>query len=195
MPLPWRHFRPASSTLHLEESSITGTLEISGSAAMRLRNFTIVGSPSMRASSTLMSMTLAPLSTCWRAMARQASQSPAFSALANFGEPVILVRSPMMRKLEADFFTAGQGRGSRQVAKARRKVVVYLAAWRLGGIKISALFSWRRLFADRGKRGQHEQDVRVMGVHAAANEAEGFVQADRRGIVVVDVKRVGRNRV
>jgi hypothetical protein len=70
---------------------------------MRLRNFTIVASPSISASSTLMSRMLAPLSTCWRAMARQASQSPALSALANLGEPVMLVRSPMTRKVEAVF--------------------------------------------------------------------------------------------
>ena len=35
------------------------------------------------------------------AMARQASQSPALSALANRGEPVMLVRSPMTRNWEA----------------------------------------------------------------------------------------------
>jgi hypothetical protein len=74
---------------------------MSGSAAIRLRNFTIVASPSISASSTLMSITLAPLSTCCLAMARQASQSPALRAFANLGEPVILVRSPMTRKEEA----------------------------------------------------------------------------------------------
>jgi hypothetical protein len=95
------HWSPASRTDHFDESSITGTREISGSAAMRLRNFTIVASPSMSASSTLMSMMFAPDSTCWRAIARHASQSPAFSAFANFGEPVIFVRSPTMRKVEA----------------------------------------------------------------------------------------------
>ncbi len=109
MPLPWRHCRPFSSTLHFEESSITGTRAISGSAAIRLRNFTIVASPSMSASSTLMSRMLAPLSTCCFAMARQASQSPALRALANFGEPVMLVRSPMMMKLEADWVTGCLG--------------------------------------------------------------------------------------
>src|SRR3989442_310296 len=79
-----------------------GTRQMSGSAAMRLRNFVIVASPSMSASSTLMSRTLAPLSTCCFAIARHASQSPAFSAFANLGEPVMLVRSPTTRKLEAD---------------------------------------------------------------------------------------------
>src|SRR5687768_9018370 len=78
-----------------------GTREISGSAAIRLRNLTIVASPSMSASSTLISRMFAPLSTCWRAMARQASQSPALSALENFGEPVMLVRSPMTRNVDA----------------------------------------------------------------------------------------------
>src|SRR5207245_4420611 len=90
-----------SSTVHLEESTMIGTREISGSAAIRLRNFTIVASPSISASSTLMSSRLAPLSTCCRAIARQASQSPALSALANLGEPVMLVRSPMTRNEEA----------------------------------------------------------------------------------------------
>src|SRR4051812_45699846 len=96
------HFSPASSTVHLDESSITGTREISGSEAMRLRNFTIVASPSISASSTLMSMTLAPLSTCCFAIARHASQSPAFRALANLGDPVIFVRSPMTRNEDAE---------------------------------------------------------------------------------------------
>src|SRR5580658_2167645 len=102
MLFPWTHFRPASSTLHFEESIITGTRDISGSAAIRFRNLTIVGSPSMSASSTLMSMTLAPLSTCWRAMARHASQSPDLRALANLGEPVMFVRSPITMNCEAE---------------------------------------------------------------------------------------------
>src|ERR1700678_1958999 len=102
MLFPWTHFRPASITLHFDESIITGTREISGSAAIRFRNFAIVGSPSIRASSTLTSITLAPLSTCWRAMATHAFQSPALRALANLGEPVMLVRSPITMNREAD---------------------------------------------------------------------------------------------
>jgi hypothetical protein len=31
MPLPWRHFSPASMTSHLEESTMKGTLATSGS--------------------------------------------------------------------------------------------------------------------------------------------------------------------
>src|SRR5436190_10752064 len=101
MPLPCRHCRPFSSTDHFDESTMIGTRQISGSAAIRLRNLTIVASPSMSASSTLMSRTLAPLSTCWRAIARHASQSPALRDFENLGEPVILVRSPITRNVEA----------------------------------------------------------------------------------------------
>ncbi len=35
--LPWTHFRPASITSHLEESIMTGTRAMSGSAATRLQ--------------------------------------------------------------------------------------------------------------------------------------------------------------
>ena len=38
IPLPWMHFRPASMTSHLDESSMMGTREMSGSEAIRLRN-------------------------------------------------------------------------------------------------------------------------------------------------------------
>ena len=67
--LPCAHFRPASITLHLLESIITGTLEISGSEAIRFRNFTIAASESNIASSILMSMICAPASTWVRATA------------------------------------------------------------------------------------------------------------------------------
>ena len=40
-PLPWTHLSPASITDHLEESTITGTRLMSGSAAMSWRNVTI----------------------------------------------------------------------------------------------------------------------------------------------------------
>ena len=80
---------------------MTGTRLISGSAAIRLRNFVIVVSPSISASSTFTSMTLAPFSTCWRAMASAASQSPVRTALANFGEPVRFVRSPITMNRDA----------------------------------------------------------------------------------------------
>ena len=53
---------------NLDESTITGTREISGSAAIRLRNFLIAASPSSMASSMLTSMIWAPLATWSRAM-------------------------------------------------------------------------------------------------------------------------------
>ena len=65
--LPCRHFSPASITCHLEESIMTGTLAMSGSAESRFRNLTMDFSASSMASSILISITWAPLSTCCRA--------------------------------------------------------------------------------------------------------------------------------
>ena len=58
--LPWTHFSPASMTLHFELSIMIGTLAIAGSAETRLRNRVIACSPSIRPSSMLTSMMLAP---------------------------------------------------------------------------------------------------------------------------------------
>ncbi len=65
--LPWTHFRPASMTSHLEESTISGTRQMSGSEAISLRKRSIAATPSIMPSSMLTSMTCAPASTCWRA--------------------------------------------------------------------------------------------------------------------------------
>ena len=54
-------------TDHLDESIITGTRAMSGSAAIRFRNFVIACSESSKPSSMLMSMICAPFSTCWAA--------------------------------------------------------------------------------------------------------------------------------
>jgi hypothetical protein len=67
MALPCTHFSPASITLHLELSIITGTRAMSGSAEARRRNVAIAFSESSMASSMLTSITWAPFSTCWRA--------------------------------------------------------------------------------------------------------------------------------
>ncbi len=67
MALPWTHLKPASMTLHLEESIMIGTREMSGSEAIMLRNVVIAFSLSRRPSSMFTSMIWAPLSTCWRA--------------------------------------------------------------------------------------------------------------------------------
>ena len=71
--LPWTHFRPASITSHLEESTITGTRLMSGSEATSLRNRSIAATPSIMPSSMLTSMTWAPFSTCCAATARPLS--------------------------------------------------------------------------------------------------------------------------
>ena len=67
MPLPCRHLRPASITVHFDESIMIGTRAMSGSAATRFRKRTIAASESSMPSSMLMSMICAPLATCWRA--------------------------------------------------------------------------------------------------------------------------------
>ena len=67
MPLPCTHLRPASITVHLDESIITGTRAMSGSAAMRFRKRTMAASESSMPSSMLTSIICAPLVTCWRA--------------------------------------------------------------------------------------------------------------------------------
>jgi hypothetical protein len=66
------HFRPASITENFDESTITGTRAMSGSAAIRLRNVLIAASESSRPSSMLTSMICAPFSTCSRAIASAA---------------------------------------------------------------------------------------------------------------------------
>jgi len=57
----------------LEESTITGTRAMSGSAAIRLRKRVIAASESIRPSSMLTSMICAPLATCWRATSTASS--------------------------------------------------------------------------------------------------------------------------
>ena len=71
--LPCTHFRPASITENFEESTITGTRAMSGSAAIRLRKVTIAFSESSRPSSMLTSMICAPFSTWSRATSSAAA--------------------------------------------------------------------------------------------------------------------------
>ena len=73
MPLPWRQRRPVSSTDHFDESTMIGTRAMSGSAAMRLRNFDMAAAPSSIPSSMLMSMIWAPASTCCLQISRAES--------------------------------------------------------------------------------------------------------------------------
>ena len=55
--LPCTRFRPVSMISHFEESSMTGTLEMSGSLATRFRKSPIASWLSSIPSSMLMSMT------------------------------------------------------------------------------------------------------------------------------------------
>ena len=53
-------------TSNFEESTISGTREMSGSLAISLTKRSIASTPSIMPSSMLTSMTCAPASTCWR---------------------------------------------------------------------------------------------------------------------------------
>ena len=60
-------------TSNFEESTISGTREMSGSLATSLTKRSIAATPSIIPSSMLTSMTCAPASTCWRATASAVS--------------------------------------------------------------------------------------------------------------------------
>ena len=107
IPLPCKQRNPASITLHLELSIITGTRAMSGSLAIRLRNFTIAAWLSSMASSMFTSTTCAPFSTCWRATASASSYWPFRIMRANAFEPVTLVRSPILMNRLSSPMTSG----------------------------------------------------------------------------------------
>jgi hypothetical protein len=60
---PWQFYRPASMTSNLEESTMIGTLAISGSERAILMNLVIAFLPSIKPSSKLKSRIYAPFST------------------------------------------------------------------------------------------------------------------------------------
>ncbi len=72
-PRPWMHLSPASMTSQRDESSMTGTVLMSGSDAMRFRKRVIAATESSIASSMFTSMIWAPASTCWRATSTASS--------------------------------------------------------------------------------------------------------------------------
>ena len=94
-------------TDHLDESIIIGTLAISGSDAINLKNFSIASSESSKPSSIFMSIIWAPFCTCCLATDMADSKSPSFINLLNFAEPVTLVRSPTFMKLLSGLITKG----------------------------------------------------------------------------------------
>ena len=99
--LPWMQRNPASMTSHLEESIMTGTRDISGSAAIRLRKRFITATESSIPSSMLMSIIWAPSSTCCCATLSASSYSSSLINRLNFAEPVTLVRSPTFTNNES----------------------------------------------------------------------------------------------
>ncbi len=100
MPLPCRQRRPASITSHLELSTITGTLAMSGSEPIRFKKRTMAALLSSMASSMFTSITWAPFSTCWRATDRASSYCSFRIIRAKALEPVTLVRSPTFTNKE-----------------------------------------------------------------------------------------------
>ena len=74
-------------TDHFELSTMTGTVAMSGSAAMRRRNRVIAATPSSIASSMLTSIIWAPFVTCSRAMSTASSSAPSAISRANLREP------------------------------------------------------------------------------------------------------------
>ena len=96
---PCMHLRADSITLHLDESIMSGSFAISGSDITRLTNRTIAFSESSMASSMQISITWAPPSTWFLAMARASSYFSSRISRANFRDPDTLVRSPILTKL------------------------------------------------------------------------------------------------
>src|SRR3546814_731173 len=128
--LPGTHFRPASMTLHFDESIITGTRAMSGSAAISLRKVVIAHSASSSPSSMFTSMTCAPFSTCWRATSTAAVKSPARISRLHAAEPVALVRSPMLTKVEEERVAVIEKPAKTSIGERPREdaVVIELAA-------------------------------------------------------------------
>ena len=90
-------------TLHLDESIIIGTLQISGSDAIKRKKVAMVFSASNMASSILTSTICAPLATCSRAISSAWPYSPSRINRANFADPATLVRSPTLTKPVTSF--------------------------------------------------------------------------------------------
>ena len=85
-------------TDHFELSIMIGTLQISGSEAMRLRKRVMQASPSSMPSSKLISMICAPFSTWERTIASAPVKSSFLISFLKRGEPVTLERSPIFTK-------------------------------------------------------------------------------------------------
>ena len=92
---------------HFELSIITGTRAISGSAAIKFRNFVIAYTPSNIPSSMLMSIICAPPSTCSRATESASSYFSSLINRRNLREPVTFVLSPTLTKIDSSVTKSG----------------------------------------------------------------------------------------
>ena len=99
MHLPCEHFSPASITSNLLLSIMNGTRAASGSLTSRFTNRVMAATLSIRPSSMLMSITSAPASTCFSAIASAFSHAPSTTAFLKMLLPATLHRSPRCRKL------------------------------------------------------------------------------------------------
>ena len=99
IPLPCRHCRPASSTVHFELSIITGQAR-RPRARWRSRSGTCASPapPSSRSASMLTSIRFAPPRTCSSATATAPPKSSASIRRRKRAEPVTFVRSPIRTK-------------------------------------------------------------------------------------------------
>ena len=84
-----------------------GIRAISGSLAIKFKKRVIVASESIIPSSILTSSMLAPPWTCCRATANAPSKSSLKINFENFGEPVMLVRSPITAKPNSGVMFSG----------------------------------------------------------------------------------------
>ena len=95
---PWAFLSPERIVFQSEESIMRAAFAAAGSLEMLRTNLVISASLSSMASSMLMSIMSAPLSTCPAAIPSASVKLPEAISLANFLEPATLVLSPTLVK-------------------------------------------------------------------------------------------------
>ncbi len=139
--LPCVHFSPASIISHLLESTIIGTLEISGSEAIKFIKRIIAALPSSIPSSILISTTCAPSSTCVRQTSSASSYSSFKISRLNLAEPVILARSPTFTNkdfspiLKASKPESRHSRGMTGISLGVKSLTASAMAWICSGVE------------------------------------------------------------
>src|SRR5690606_30133851 len=175
-PLPCRHLRPASITLHFDESTITGMRAMSGSDAIRVRKRVIAFAESIRPSSMLTSRICAPLATCCLATSTASSKRSSLMSLRNCALPVTLVRSPTLTNSSSGVMTSGS-RPDRRVG--RMGLLIGTCGFRSRGHA-----EWHRARRDAGDDVGDGADVPRRGAAATADEVDqprARELADQRG--------------